>query len=135
MTTMTINAKNRTIEMTKKFATAAAKFGTDEYKQLQEARRDYPTFKVVTVTRKAAKSAFKGLTFKYMEKYIAAHDNEDKSIMAEYKKLRAQFDEEDDENIKVLAESASYMEIKDWFLKKFPEIKKFHEDRAKILAA
>lgn len=134
MTTITINTQKRTIEMNKTFATAASKFGTDEYAQLQEARRDYPTFKVVTVTRKAAKSAFKGLTFKYMEKYIAAHDNEDKSIMAEYKMLRAEFDEED-ENVKMLADSASYKEIKDWFLKKFPEIKKFHEDRAKILAA
>lgn len=134
MTTITINTQKRTIEMNKTFATAAAKFGTDEYKQLQEARRDYPTFKVVTIARKAAKPAFKGLTFKYMEKYIAAHDNEDKSIMAEYKMLRAEFDKED-ESVKMLADSASYKEIKDWFLKKFPEIKKFHEDRAKILAA
>ena len=48
-----INTENATIELTsKKFATAAAKFGTDAYKMLQEARSDYPTYKVVTVARK-----------------------------------------------------------------------------------
>ena len=44
--------KKNAIELTKKETKAAAKFGTTEYKQLQEARRDYPTFSVVTVTRK-----------------------------------------------------------------------------------
>jgi hypothetical protein len=49
---MFINEKKNAIELSKKEAKAAAKFGTTEYKQLQEARRDYPTFSVVTVTRK-----------------------------------------------------------------------------------
>lgn len=39
---MTINFNNHAIEMTKKFAKAAAKFGSEEYNQLQEARHDYP---------------------------------------------------------------------------------------------
>ena len=38
---MKINFHSQVIEMTAKFAKAAAKFGSDEYKQLQEARRDY----------------------------------------------------------------------------------------------
>ena len=40
---MFINEKKNAIELSKKEAKAAAKFGTTEYKQLQEARRDYPT--------------------------------------------------------------------------------------------
>ena len=51
---MTINNKKNTIEMTKQFAKAAEKFGTEEYKALQEVRRDYPHFKIVTVTRKVS---------------------------------------------------------------------------------
>ena len=39
---MTINYSSRTIQLTKKFAKAAEKFGSDEYKNLQEARRDNP---------------------------------------------------------------------------------------------
>lgn len=72
MNNLNVNMKNRTIEMTKKFAAASSKFGTEEYKTLQEVRRDYPSYKVVTITRKASKSdssAFKGLTYEYMEKY------------------------------------------------------------------
>ena len=44
MTTIQINHKNNTIEMTKKFYTESCKFGTDEYKTLQEVRRDYPGY-------------------------------------------------------------------------------------------
>ena len=47
---MLINEKKNAIELSKKEAKAAAKFGTTEYKQLQEARRDYPR-KCCSVTR------------------------------------------------------------------------------------
>ena len=92
---MTINMKKNAIEMTKKFAKAAAKFGSPEYKQLQEARRDNPTFSVVTVTRKTTtkKNTYKGLTYEYMEMYIQKHDDVEKSIMAEYLMLRGKTDE------------------------------------------
>ena len=128
---MFINEKKNTIELTKKEATAAAKFGTPEYKNLQQARRDYPTFSVVTVTRKAStkKNTFKGLTYEYMEMYIEKHDDEEKSIMAEYLMLRGLTDEAEE----ALAESFTYLEMKDWFLNKFPAIKTFHEARAKLL--
>ena len=123
--------KKNAIEMTKKFAKAAAKFGSPEYKQLQEARKDYPTFSVVTVTRKTTtkKNTYKGLTYEYMEMYIEKHDDEDKSIMAEYLMLRGMTDEAEE----ALAESFTYLEMKDWFLTKFPAIKSFHEARAKLL--
>ena len=69
---MFINEKKNAIELSKKEAKAAAKFGTPEYKALQEARRDYPTFSVKTVSQKPAakKNTFKGLTYEYMEMYI-----------------------------------------------------------------
>ena len=44
MTSIQINHKNNTIEMTKKFYTESCKFGTEEYKMLQEVRRDYPGY-------------------------------------------------------------------------------------------
>ncbi len=130
---MTINMKKNAIEMTKKFAKAAAKFGSPEYKQLQEARRDNPTFAVVTVNRKPAakKNAYKGLTYEYMEMYIQKHDDDDKTIMAEYLMLRGKTEEAEE----ALAESFTYLEMKDWFLKKFPAIASFHEARAKLMAA
>ena len=130
---MTINEKKNAIEMTKKFANAAKKFGTVEYKQLQEARKDYPTFKVVTVSRKtpAKKETYKGLTYEYMELYIVKHDDEEQSIMAEYKMLRGT----SEEAIEALAESLTYQEMREWFLNKFPAIAEFHRKRAELIAA
>ncbi len=130
---MKINFSAKVIEMTAKFAKAAAKFGSDEYKQLQEARRDYPNFRVVTVSRKATtqKESYKGLTYSYMENYIKTHDDEKKSIMAEYEDLRGLSQEAQE----ALAEPCSYIEMKDWFLKKFPAIAEFHMKREMLLAA
>ena len=129
---MFINNKKMAIEMTKKFAAAARKFGTQEYKDLQEVRKDYPNYKVVTVTRKTTvkKDNFKGLTYEYMEKYIATHDDDGK-IQEKYNDLRGL-----SERAKAaLAEPCSYLEMRAWFLKTYPEIAKFHEDREKLLAA
>ena len=118
MTTIIINAKNRTIELTKTFAKNATKFGSPEYNELKEARIDYPSFKVVTVVKKTARPKFKGLTYEYMEMYITKHDDEEKSIMGEYRVLRAQTKEAEEG----LAVSASYNEIKNWFFEKYPDI-------------
>ena len=64
MKNLTVCAASRSIEVSKKFNTLASRYGTDEYKALQEVRRDYPGFKVVEVsTRKAPKSTYKGLTY------------------------------------------------------------------------
>ena len=132
MTTIIVSAATRSIELSKKFAAAAAKFGSDEYKMLQEARRDYPDYKVVEVSRKnpkSNKSTFKGLTYEYMETYIRAHDDEKQTVMTAYMMLRAETDEAD----AAKAVSSTYMKIKEWFLGKYPEIAQFHEERSKML--
>ena len=127
---MFINEKKNAIELTKKEAKAAAKFGTPEYKALQEARKDYPGFKTVTITAKtpAKKDTFKGLTYEFMESYIKAHDEE---LMAEYLNLRGLSDEAKEN----LAEVHSYAAMKKWFLKNFPAIKEYHEKCDELLAA
>ena len=68
MNSITINTTANTIEVSKKFAAKAFRYGTEEYKMLRDARADFPGFKVVEVARKAAKSvknSFKGLTYEY----------------------------------------------------------------------
>ena len=132
MTNVTINFNNRTIEMTKKFAAAAKRFGTEAYKELQEARRDYPTFRVVTKSAKIGKrDTFKGLTFDFMEAYIEAHDDETGSKLAAFKALRAT----SEEAVAFGAKSASYGEIKAWFLGQYPAFAAFQKKREDILAA
>ena len=131
MTAITINAKNRTIELTKAFATASSKYGTDEYAELQIVRKDYPNYKVVTIARKAPKNdkpTYKGLTYEYMEKYIMAHDDENQTIMNEYLVLRGKSEAEED-----LETSFNYQKMKDWFVDKYPEIANFHQKRTELI--
>lgn len=125
---MTINFTNNTIEMTKTESTAASKFGSKAYKQLQEARKDYPTYTVVIKAVSSKRENLKGLTYDYMEKYIAKHDDENHSAMEKYNMLRGNTED-------VLADSLTYGEIKKWFLNQFPEIAEFHKKREAIMAA
>ena len=117
MMRLTINTRNHTIEMpSKKYATAASKFGTAEYLEVQTVRKDYPNYNVVT--RKAPKKSdtLKGLTYEVMEAYIAKHDKNGE-IKKKYNFLRGKTEES--------TCSASYGEIKKWFLNKYPEIVRF----------
>ena len=127
MTTICINNKKNTIEITKAFEKAASRFGSEEYNMLRQARNDNPYFRVVVIKHKTSTASFKGLTFNYMEKYISSHD-EDGSIMAEYKDLRGKSAAAEE----ACADSLSYGEIKTWFLNKYPAIKNFHERRANL---
>ena len=129
MTTITVSARTHSLVLTKAFAAKAAIFGSDEYKMLQEARRDYPGYKVTVGKTKEAKNIYAGLDYTYMEKYIAAHDK-DGSIMAEYLDLRGLSDEAKE----LQAGSASFLEIRSWFLKTFPAIEAFYTKRAALLS-
>lgn len=82
--TIIVNSKANTLVITKAFAKAASIFDSDEYKTLQEAKRDNPTYRVVVKAKKASDKSSdhnKGLKYSYMEKYIVAHDDEQKSIV------------------------------------------------------
>lgn len=121
MMSLTINAKNHTIEMpSKKYAAAASKYGSSEYIEVQSARRDYPNFKVVT--RKTAKrhDEFKGLTYEVMAAYIEKHDKNSQNE-ATYKFLRGQSEES--------THSAYYGEIRAWFLETYPAFGKYPENK------
>lgn len=131
MTNITISARTHSLVLTKSFAAKAANFGSDEYKMLQEARRDYPGYKVMVgkSKNKEQKNVYTGLDYTYMEKYIAAHDDEEKTIMAEYQMLRG----ESEEAKAINARSASFLEIRSWLLKTFPAIEAFYTKRAALL--
>lgn len=125
MTTIAVNPKNHTIELSKAYSKLAYCPGTDEYKQLQEARRDYPNYRVVTVKQKGAavKADFANLSFDFMDKYIASHD-EKGDLMPVYRTLRGL-----DEN----GVAVDYQTIKDWFLNTFPEFEQFRADRLALV--
>ena len=115
---MTINEKKMSIELTNAEMKEARKFGTKEYRDLQEARRDYPNFAVVEKKSKN-KSDFANLNLKTIKDYVAKHgDDEQKEALSFMTKKRV--DAESGE----YSEPVSFFEVKNWFLNEFPELKK-----------
>ena len=103
---------------------------TLEYIELQTALSQNVGFKIIVKTSTSKKKeTYKGLTYSYMETYIEAHDDENCSIMEEYKLLRGIGEEAGE----AFADSLTYMELKDWFLDKFPAIAEFHKKREEIM--
>lgn len=117
MRTFTINTKNRTIEMTKVFAKAASRYGTNEYIDLQKARADYPSFKVVTKSTKRSGDCMKGFDYDYMKKYLLSKQDSE-NLFKLYALIGCN---NDGEKIKG-APCSTYGEVKEWFLSKYPEL-------------
>ena len=138
MTNIRIIGKNRTIEVTKTFAKEASKYGTREYRELQEVRKDYPNFKVITRSVGKNKDGFKGLTFNYMEKYIKENreiEVEDGKKEVVKKDVLVEFYGKcgKDENGKKVdfLKADSYGEIKKWFLETYPIFKEYRKNNLK----
>ena len=114
-----VDSINKRLVMDRAFAKEAETVGSEAYMLLQNARRDYPTYTVVRrqIKRNSAKECYRGLTYEYMESYIASHGNACLR-RAEYNELR------------LLAEchSIRYPTIKKWFLATYPEVAKFGMD-------
>ena len=125
---MKINMFERTIVLTKKEMNAASRYGSDAYKELQNARRDNPDYRVVTVTKtvKTQRETYKGLTYAYMEKYIKTHDDAEETIWAEYMMYRGTPINPADE----LPVAYNYNQMKAWFLDKYEDVAKFYENIA-----
>ena len=124
---MKANLINKTIEMTKSEANKAGKIGSPKANELQSYLAAYPDF-TIKVKEEKKRSTFKGLDYDYMKKYIASHDDEEKTIMAEFNVLRGIVDGIENEFV----DKAKFGEVKAWFLLKFPEIEKYNEDVEKL---
>ena len=106
-----------TINITEAFYKAASDITTDEYKTLGEVRTSNPQMRVVIqkAASKSARNAAKGLSYKYMRRFISLLDSENLScfdeVLLHYEGLG--FD-----NLEV------YQYVKEWFLENYPDHKK-----------
>lgn len=121
MTDIRIDLKNDRIVITKKFAKLASRYGSKEYKQLRNARNDYPDFEVVMreIKKNPDKESYKGLTYAYMKDYIRTH---------EPRETRRKKSDELEELILISqchSKAFRYPAIKKWFLEQYPEIEEF----------
>ena len=127
---MNANLMSKKIEMSKNEAKAAGKIGTDAFNELRQYMAMYPTFDIEIKASAKRKTEFRGLTYEYMRTYILKHDDENGTVMAEFRDLVAQDKKDKIEGAEHL-EAAGYLDVKKWFLARFPEIKQHKEDHAK----
>lgn len=127
---MNANLMTKKIEMSKNEAKAAGKIGTPEFEELKNYMAMYPGFEVQIKAPAKRKVEFRGLDYKYMRGYVLKHDDEDGTIMAEFRELIAQDKKNKVEGAEHL-EAAGYLDVKKWFLAKFPEIKQYKENHDK----
>lgn len=119
--TLTIRHETREIVMDRTFAKFSKNTRSEEYAHLQQVRRDYPTYTVITRTikRNSNKKTYNGLTYEWMEDYILTHGTAEESerILNEFNEMR------------LIAECHSkafrYPVIKKWFLEMYPEVARF----------
>ena len=135
---MNANLFTKKIEMSKNEAKAAGKINSDEFNALRQLMEMYPGYEIQIKIPAKRKSEFSKLDYKYMKEYIKKHDDGNGTIMAEFNELIALDKKNKVEGAEHL-EAASFIEVKKWFLAKFPEIKKYKEEHQKkiekILAA
>ena len=107
--------KNEII-MSRQFEKCASIAGSEEYRRLQAVRMDYPNFSVVrrSIKKAPTKETYAGLTYTYMENYIAKHDNSEERRKV-YDELR----------LIGSCHKVSYPTIKKWFLETYPEVAEF----------
>lgn len=127
---MNANLMTKKIEMSKKEAKAAGKIGTPEFEELKSYMAIYPGYEVQIKAPAKRKVEFRGLTYEYMKNYIKKHDDENGTIMAEFRELIAQDMKDKVEGAEHL-EATGYLDVKKWFLAKFPEIRQYKEDHTK----
>ena len=115
--TLRLNHAERTIVMDKTFAKFAVNTMSPEYAHLQQVRQDYPLYTVVQrhIRKNTKQEHYHGLTYRYMEDYIAFHGSAENRRIYDEKKLISECH----------SKSFRYPVIKSWFLERFPEIKTF----------
>ena len=124
---MNANLLTKKIEMTKTEAKAAGKPNTAEYNTLLELMKNFPGYQIEIVKSAKKVDRFKGLDYDYMEDYIKSHKSE---LLETFYELRGL----DKDGKKVgMAATATYGEIKMWFLNQFPDIEKMAEKVNKII--
>ena len=99
-----------TFTITKKLYNASCKYGSEAYNFVEELRVKHPGCKIVE-RKTTKKDSYNGLNYEYMEAYIKRNTKEDNEIRKEFHTL--------------IEDKANYLEVKNWFFKKFPEVKEF----------
>lgn len=107
--------KKKQIILSREFEKSLSNISSQEFKKFCELHETFPEFDIVrkTVNVKNKKESYKGLTYGYMERYIAV------------KGTRADRQEYDDMRLIAECHSKRFPVIKQWFLDKYPEVREY----------
>ncbi len=110
---MKIDFITNSIIVTRSFIEAAADINSEEYTSLQLAKMDNPTMRVVLRSTRAGgrESGYKGLTYKYMRKFISVMDS---ANLVNFEKTILHYENYGYENGTV------YKYVREWFLAYYP---------------
>lgn len=123
MKNVKIAREEKTIYVSKNFLITASQFGTPEFNELMDAKRNYPTFEVkeYKIKRNPSKQTYGNLTYEHMKEFIEAYETDEKQradVLNEY------------EAVQVIAKTqkAAYVYVKKWFLGKYGDEFKKHQE-------
>lgn len=128
MTAIYVNYAERKIVLSSAFAKKAFTPGTDEYRQLQAVRNDYPDFVLKTRQFKTntKQERYPGLTYDFMRDYIRKREQDPAPVLAELEDLIG--------ISKCRNVGKRYPTIKKWFLEHYEEIVKFGMSEEELAA-
>lgn len=118
---------NSTIIINRIFSVKATKFGTEEYAKLNQARKDYPDYKVEVrepIKKNPSKEAFKGLDYTFMERYMKIQKVSER-VWEDYQHTRLMTE----------CHSRRFSIVKQWFLDTFPEVRDWGRVKKEVDAA
>lgn len=113
MRDITVDFIANKIVVTKGFYANAIIPATEENEKLRAVLNDYPNMKVSVreSSRKSTPNKYKGLTYRYMRKFISVMDNENLDV---FERVILHFEGLYMENGEV------YAAVRDWFLENYP---------------
>ena len=128
MKTIEVLSADHKIVMSSAFEKKARRFGSPEYKMLQEARRDNPGYveEIHQFKTNTKQDRYKGLTYDYMRWYISIVESKEDAlaVLAGLEYLI---------NIsKGHSMCKRYSTVKSWFLKHYPDVEIFGMDDEKL---
>lgn len=128
-----INDSKKTITVTKDFKKKAIIYGSAERIALENLKRDYPIYRVIT--NSAHKKKFEDrLDMKDILLYVEKHSGKDSEQMKELLELRGTSVKEAGNRVDA-DEYAGFETIKAWFFTTYPELANKTENRQKQIDA
>ena len=119
MAKIRINYHSNTIEISEAFAKKASVISSEAHSELNDVKKNYPTYRIIVVKKATRKTQIKGITKEFLRNYIEKQN--DTVFLKEFDEL--------------VKNKTSFFEIKARFVNQYPQFKNYKTKADWILAA